>query len=244
MISVLICGASVTGKRHAYCNQTNQDAFAWKRVKDEGVILAIADGAGSYPETAHLGAKFVVEYVCEKHESLNIIESLLAANPGGDIGDVVDSILRRLVSSLQNYSTEKGLDISQMSTTFSMVVILRSFTVVISIGDSVIAALPQGSKKPQYILCEKKINARNYTNFLHSYSLNTQVSETWQVLPRVEALSLSTDGLVFASTYVDEEKLYNGFFEALWEKLESGAMNEKIRRVFARHSGRSMSTWR
>jgi serine/threonine protein phosphatase PrpC len=55
-----IVGASVTGSSHSKTGVPCQDAHAWRRVRDEWVVMAVADGAGSEP-LSELGSRTTVD---------------------------------------------------------------------------------------------------------------------------------------------------------------------------------------
>lgn len=91
-----LAGASLSGVSHLQHGITGHDSFSFVLSADEeSLVMAVADGLGSRPATAQIGATLVSRYVCEALASASTEE--FNRQPSGIIRDAIVIANRRLL---------------------------------------------------------------------------------------------------------------------------------------------------
>ena len=105
-----VMGASVTGASHIASNKPNQDAILCSPDnKDLPLILAIADGHGSYKNfRSDIGANFAVEIAVE--ELRNFASSLVGVSSPTALKDRYERVPRQIVTRWREKTTAHWKD--------------------------------------------------------------------------------------------------------------------------------------
>ncbi|WP_187438220.1 PP2C family serine/threonine-protein phosphatase [Actinomadura decatromicini] len=194
-----VLAASVTGAAHRRLGRDCQDAWASARTP-AGLVLAIADGAGSR-EHAAKGARTAVAAACAPAESED--DPLLGAFASA----------RRAVLGLAS-------DPAPFACTLTVVVVGAAEVAAGQIGDGIVA-VEQGGVEQGGVARSAAVTARgeyaNETVFLTSRDAMDALAVERFPASEVTGVALSTDGL--RSVILDDPAagtLYEPFFTDLW----------------------------
>ncbi|MFC4055377.1 PP2C family serine/threonine-protein phosphatase [Actinomadura syzygii] len=198
-----VLAASVTGAAHRRLGQDCQDAWASARTP-AGLVLAIADGAGSR-EHAAKGARTAVAAACA------------TAGPGNDPLLAAFASARQAVLGL-------APDPAPFACTLSVVVVGAAEVAAGQIGDGIVAVEQGGGARSAAVTARGEY--ANETVFLTSRDAMDALAVERFPASEVTGVALSTDGL--RSVILDDPaagNLYEPFFTDLWSyaRRESAA---------------------
>ncbi|WP_256843045.1 PP2C family serine/threonine-protein phosphatase [Ornithinimicrobium cryptoxanthini] len=226
-----VVGACVTGPSHIVAGQGCDDAFAWRQFGDSTLVLAAADGAGSVSGTSAWGSWAATQFVTSLPVARNLLLDLTATN---GTTESAEPILRLLFSgALQHvayHTRRKGLTLRETSTTLVVAVSTPERTWIAQIGDGIVA-IPDGHRARTILVEEKGDHAATDTTFLQALA-NSPMSSAFQcvALEPVAAVALSTDGLRYQATWVNQNyAAAPGFFEAMWRNVDKGLSAAELR---------------
>lgn len=197
-----VLAASVTGAAHQRLGQDCQDAWASARTP-AGLVLAVADGAGSRPRAAE-GARTAVAAAC-------------AAASG-------DDPLPRAFASARHAVLSLAADPAPFACTLAVVVVGATEVAAGQIGDGIVA-VEQGAAARSAAVAARGEYA-NETVFLTSDDAMDRLVVERFPAAEVTGVALSTDGL--RSVILDDPAtgaLYAPFFTDLWSyaRLDTAA---------------------
>lgn len=225
-----VVGASVTGPSHVLAGLGCDDAFAWRQFGDSALVLAAADGAGSVSGTSAWGSWAATQFVASLPVARNLVLDLAAT---GETTEAAEPILRLLFSgALQHvaYHTKRlGLTLQETYTTLVVAVLTPGRTWIAEVGDGIVA-VPDGDRALTILVEEKGDNAATDTFFLQSLA-RAPMSPAFRcvALDPVDAVALSTDGLRYQATHVNQDyAAAPGFFEAMWRNVDRGLSSAEL----------------
>ena len=134
-----VVGASVTGSSHSKTGVPCQDAHAWRRVQDEWVVIAVADGAGSEP-CSELGSRTAVD--CAVVELSRCVHGHIDGT--GPLNDAAawHAALRRVLATcrdaLAQMAAARERPVRELSCTLLLTVLGPAVTSSIHVGDGAI----------------------------------------------------------------------------------------------------------
>jgi hypothetical protein len=132
----------------------------------ENIILAVADGMGSY-EHAELGAEFAVKYIEENgYQLMKHIHRLEEGDEGvKDFSITISTFMFRLAKSMINYAFNIGESPDELHTTLSFSLIGPKHFLNVSIGDSPIYTM---MKSKSLYLDGNNVQDRKNVNITYS----------------------------------------------------------------------------
>ncbi|WP_374954366.1 PP2C family serine/threonine-protein phosphatase [Rathayibacter sp. AY1D2] len=215
-----VTAASVPGTSHVESGRGCDDAFAYEVAPDgRGVVIAVADGAGSRSGTSALGSFAACRAVVAEASALIVAAtSEISAEPA----------LRRCFAAaraaVESYAGEHGLQTRDLATTLAVAVITPGSAVVAQIGDGIIVFdLNSGFES---LIPEEKGEYANEVVFLTSpRELDSHVRTRFfdNLVPRV---AMSTDGLRYKILRLHEGGIpFDPFFEAVWQAVADGSLS-------------------
>ncbi|MET8653106.1 PP2C family serine/threonine-protein phosphatase [Nocardia aurea] len=220
-------GASVTGRAHVDKGLGCDDAFAYG-TRDDFVVAAVADGAGSVTQTSAWGSYTVCDGVVTDALSQWFAKRFAAVDGAGRGADelmrlLFDEALHRLRSRADYYRQPVG----ELATTLSVVIARPGLAVLGQIGDGVIAV--ERATGVETVLIEEKSEYANLTWFVQSDNAFAESFRTYTATD-ITAFALSTDGMSYKITDVATGAAFVPFFEGAWSSLAAGFRDEDFAR--------------
>jgi hypothetical protein len=130
-----VLGASVAGAGHVRSGQCCQDAHQWRSLPGDGIVLAVADGAGSAPH-AEVGSACVVQVVVE-------MAATRLAQPGfapDAWSDLAQQLFQEARQAVEREAAARSLPLSDLATTLLVAVMTPTAVAAAQIGDGAIVA--------------------------------------------------------------------------------------------------------
>lgn len=179
-----VLGGSVTGASHARLGLPCQDACGWLGLPD-GVLIVVADGAGSRPRS-DIGAAAAVRAV------LTWAGATLAAEQETDL-TMACHVAREAIDAVARID---GTDVSDYACTLAIGLVTEASAHFAQIGDS-ITVIRRVSGDLDTIAPPDRAEYANETTFVTSPDWARNVRLTTIPADEIDALALSTDGLQF-----------------------------------------------
>ena len=208
-----VVAASVTGKSHEKHNIPCQDAQGYKRLSNNQLIFAVADGAGS-AKLADLGANIAVKIALETLEKqINSVDINVVWE------DYLKLALNEALTAIQNESVTQEIEVRELATTLIIGIATPELVAVAQVGDGAIVV----EDKTGNIL-ELTIPASgeylNETVFLvSSNAIETAQINLWLGQPKY--LAAFSDGLQMLALKMPEGKPHHPFFSPLFKFVET-----------------------
>lgn len=207
-----IVGSSVAGAQHLAVGRGCDDAHGW-RVAEETAVIAIADGAGSRPGGAALGAHAAVRQALEHAADPAFVaaceQDALAAGRG---------LVEAAIAALTVEAEHVGLALGHLATTLCTVVLAPWGTTILQVGDG-IAVVGRASGAVEAVAVAERFEYANETVFITSANALDHVKAFTAETngDPVESVALSTDGLRYkALDDLHEQRPFEQFFRDSW----------------------------
>ncbi|AYJ33060.1 protein phosphatase 2C domain-containing protein [Corynebacterium xerosis] len=213
--------ASACGTSHIEVGRGNEDAFASVVGGDGTLIVAVADGVGSYPGTSAWGSRTAVQAAVAHLEGWHAeLDSGARGNSPGDeaMADAVLGAMRHASEELVRVAVEMNLEFRELSTTLNVVFAHGDCACTGQIGDGIIVVRTAGSCA--WVAPEQHGGAVNEV-FVVDHPFRASDARI-HVHREVEAIAVSTDGLQYKITDMAAKQPYEPFFDGLWSMVASG----------------------
>lgn len=229
-----IVGARLAGPQHV--DGTCDDAFGWVRFGAEYQVLAVADGAGSSTGTSAFGAWTACDYLTSPDVARDLVGKLLTS-PSSQAGTVLRGALADAHRGVVQAAQLLGLAPKRLSTTLQLAVITPQATFLAAVGDGIFGVDDEGGTRT-VLIEEKGDGPANETTFLASVAEDPDCVRIG-VLGPVAAIALSTDGLRYSLTKVQQGySAYIPVLRALWRNVRRGWVNQNVQEYLqAIHDG-------
>lgn len=192
---------TLTGPHHVYHDEPNQDAYGWSTLPD-GVLLVVADGAGSLPNS-RCGAHVAVQAVLQ-HADVDTVSNGM------------ESLVHQALNVAQNAITAHH-DYHNMGCTMAIAAVSDTEWAAGTIGDSF--AVIQDADHQLHYVSEASHDYPNVTTLLTSHNppRNVLTGESG-----VTGLAVSSDGLSH-QTIDNDTGPAPGFWNTVFQNLHDGA---------------------
>jgi hypothetical protein len=206
-----IAAASVVGSGHRRLGSECQDAHGYRRLPDDALALAVADGAGS-ARLGGQGAALAVQVM------LRTIEE--AAVPLGDGEALARLGFARVLEAMEAEAAAHGVAVRELSTTLVAAIVTENAAVIGHIGDG--AAV--GAREPHaFVTLSLPQNDGEYANetvFLTSAAALAG-AHFLRIPGRLVQLALFSDGLQRLALCGTEQAPHLPFFGPLFRFIEA-----------------------
>lgn len=204
-----LVGASVVGTSHLKTGTGCQDAFRYAWWPD-GVVMAVADGAGSAKKAAE-GATIAVEVAID-----SLLEALIDGEPSTT--QAWQGVMRRAFgaarAALMQVATLEHGSVREYDTTLMLLILSQTHTVGGLIGDC--AAVMLDEKGELTTVCRPQMGEyANMTNFLTQPGA-LQLLDVQIYNKPAQATALFSDGLSRLALNLAHNKPYVPFFKPLF----------------------------
>ncbi|HUQ40003.1 MAG TPA: PP2C family serine/threonine-protein phosphatase [Acidimicrobiales bacterium] len=210
-----VVGASVTGSGHRQRGRGCDDAHHVVAIGDDsgdGVVLAVADGAGS-ARLAAVGAETAVVWAAELAAWL--IAEAEGAGRAVTWPHLLTDVLHATRGRLQRRAVAHGARLADLSTTLSVAVLLPDVLAVAQVGDGAVVvrradgvALLDPPGRSEYL---------NETCFVTSDGWRDDLRVSVEDAAAVTGIALMTDGLQLLALDLAAGRPHEPFFTPLWD---------------------------
>jgi hypothetical protein len=211
MVTWRVHGASAVGRAHLSIGLGCQDAHGWRLLAD-GVIIAIADGAGSRPRSGE-GSRAAVSAALE------------AARQTSDMNELM-AIAREAIEKL---AYESGEEIGAYATTLSVAYCgdNRLFRAA-QVGDGIVVVKRESAcERLSSVSPEQKGEFANETTFITSDDWKSAVRLYEEESVELEGVAMSTDGLRYKILAdISSSVPYEPFFEDIFAYCSSTSADD------------------
>ncbi|MGF1492440.1 MAG: PP2C family serine/threonine-protein phosphatase [Microcoleaceae cyanobacterium] len=207
-----VVAASVTGKSHEKQDLPCQDAYAFRSLPNDNLIVAVADGAGS-AKFSDLGARLAVE------TSVETLTQTLTQRTAADLEtiwkDQLTQALQAAQTSVEQAAQNQNAELRDLATTLSITLITPEAAMVAQIGDgAVVVATP--ADEVQALTVPDRGEHLNETTFLVcENALETAQFAQW--LGRPSHLAAFSDGLQLLALKLPQGIPHKPFFSPLFQ---------------------------
>ena len=214
-----VTAASVPGTSHIDSGRGCDDAFAYVVAPDgRGVVIAVADGAGSRSGTSALGSFAACRAVVAEASAL-----LLAA--ASDVS--AEPALRRCFAAartaVESYAGQHGLQPRDLATTLAVAVLTPGSAVVAQVGDGIIVC--EVDDQMTSLVPEEKGEYANETVFLTAANALEKHLRVQYLDKQISRVALSTDGLEYKILRLQDGGVpFDPFFNAIWRAVAGGSL--------------------
>ena len=203
MLRYSACAASKPGSKHKFLEENNQDAYALRRL-DDGVVMAVSDGAGSRPHS-RIGADLV---------SSMAAAFLTGVEWAAEFGPQAAGFLAEARAALALRAEEKGLTARDLAcTVLAAVATSRGFR-ALQIGDGFIVTRSEASAPYRLLFPIVKGEHANETVFVTQSNAAEYMQTCEDDLPP-HFICLSSDGVERQAIKLRESEPHPPFFEYL-----------------------------
>jgi serine/threonine protein phosphatase PrpC len=214
-----IIGASVTGVSHERAGIPCQDAHQWETLPDGGLIVAIADGAGSAPrsaEGAHLATETAITAL------VGLLQDAGPAHPKA-WQSVMHAAFVAASAALATLAGDTGAAMRDFATTLTLVAATPDAFVAAQIGDGVVVA--EGADGEYFLATTPQRG--EYANEVALLTAPDAVERMEvSVFPAtVRAFAATTDGLLRLAVRLPAHEPHVPFFRPLFAFL--GEMTDR-----------------
>jgi len=222
-----IIGASVTGTSHHTSQQPCQDAFQCQLLPDGGVLIVVADGAGS-ADKAEEGSAMVVKKACA------FMHAKLTANfPQSESGwrELVQAAIEDTRTALSEHAANAKKDLRSYAATFMLAAVTRDCIVGALIGDCGTVAMKESGQL--FSLCApQKGEYANVTHFITQDnaldSLDIQIySEP------IKGVAVFSDGLLEMALNISDNQPFAPFFKPLFSFAAAAENDQEAEKQLA-----------
>ena len=205
-----VVAASVAGVSHAKTGLPCQDAHGVKQLVGDGLIVAVADGAGS-ASLAEVGARIAVEV------SVQTLERRMLAVRGANAqisGDDLKDVLAAVQSALEAEADARREPLRELATTLLLVSVSAEQVAVLQVGDGAVVAI--NARQELFALTvPPDAEYANATTFVTSPDALESAQIVVNTTP-ITALALFSDGLQRLALKLPEGIPHAPFFTPLF----------------------------
>ena len=206
-----VVGASVPGTAHLTRGIPCQDAHAFARLPDGGLLVAVADGAGSASHAAD-GARIASQRV------VAWLEAQLGARRPSDAlewAQLMEEAFHEARDALVKRARNRRLRLRDLSTTLTCLAATDAALAVGHIGDSV-AVISNGDGRLELVAHPQR---GEYANEVMLLTMRNALNRfEVRVMPRhVHALAVTSDGLLRLATKLPHYDPFPPFFAPLFD---------------------------
>lgn len=224
--SWLVASASACGTSHSATGRGNEDAYVCVVTGDGTLIVAVADGVGSYPGTSAWGSRTAVQAATVHLEQWNAERGPGVRGNGtwdeGAVADAILSAIRFASEELVRVAAELSLSFEELSTTLNIVVADHDRACTGQIGDGIIVIQSDGDCV--WVEPENHGGAINEAYVVDHPVRSSDVRIHFH--RNVKAIAVSTDGLQYKITDLVVKRPFEPFFEGLWSMLTAGEVDD------------------
>lgn len=232
-----VAAASVQGLSHERHGATCQDAYTWERLSSGGLLVVVADGAGSAPH-GQIGAT-----VAARAAAGSI--SAKWANPptlghDGEWIALLHEALTAALGAVEIEAQERGSSLRELATTLIVVVATSDQVAAIQVGDGAVV-IGDTAEPIVALTVPQRGEYLNETVFLVSPdALETAQVRLWRGQPT--HLAVFSDGLQMLALKMPEGTPHPPFFRPLFrfiaqesdenrasERLQQFLLSERVR---------------
>ncbi len=208
-----VVSASVTGKSHEKQNMPCQDAQGYKRLSNNQLIFAVADGAGS-AKLADLGANIAVKIALETLEKqINSVDIDIVWE------DYLKEALNAALIAIQTESVTQETEVRELATTLIIGIATPELVAVAQVGDGAMVV----EDKTGNILELTIPTSGEYLNetvfLIAPNAVETAQINLWLGQPKY--LAAFSDGLQMLALKMPEGKPHHPFFSPLFKFVET-----------------------
>jgi hypothetical protein len=207
-----IVSASVRGKSHEKNDLPCQDAHCYKRLSDDLLIVAVADGAGS-ARLSEIGSKVAVETAV--NTLAQMINLPLSVPPEIDWKGLLMDTLNAAKIAVQAEASIQDVEIRELATTLILLLATPNFIAVAQVGDGA-AVVEDKTGKIEAITQPEQGEYLNETKFLIGFdAVETAQIRVWEGEPT--HLAVFSDGLQMLALKMPEATPHRPFFSPLFK---------------------------
>jgi len=207
-----VLGSSVAGTVHVAAGRGCDDAHGWA-VREDVTVIAIADGAGSRPGGAALGA-----HVAVRSALAHAASPAFADACADDAAAAASALVADVIAAVVEEAEQVGLAPTQLATTLCVAVLAPAGVTVVQVGDG-IAVVERASGAVEVVAVAERFEYANETVFVTSADALAHVKLFVASAGEdpVTNVALSTDGLRFkALDDLQEQRPFERFFRDSW----------------------------
>jgi hypothetical protein len=210
-----VVGAAVQGTSHTRSDKPCQDWQGYRCLPDGGLVVAVADGAGS-ARRAERGSRRAVEAALESAE--RAVEALLETQPDlteADWQDLMRTIFgdaRRAVAARARSERHR---LREYATTLTVVIAADGWVAVGQIGDGAVVILDMRGE----MYAATRLQKGEYANETHFLTLRDAVKRVMVVAEErpIKALAAMSDGLIRLALRLPSGDPHQPFFQPLFK---------------------------
>jgi hypothetical protein len=210
----------VPGNSHIDSGRGSDDAYAYALAPDgRGVVIAVADGAGSRSGTSALGAFAACRAVLADASAL-----LTAAYSEVSAESALRQSFAAARAAVESYADEHGLQARDLATTLAVAVLTPNAAVVAQVGDGVIVCEIDGQMAS--LVPEEKGEYANETVFLTAKNALQEHLRIRFFDKPIARVALSTDGLRYKILRLQDGGVpFEPFFAAVWQAVADASLH-------------------
>ncbi|MEH2316389.1 PP2C family serine/threonine-protein phosphatase [Nostoc sp.] len=214
-----VAGDCAIGTSHQNQGIPCQDYGDYLIIKDEIIVGAVADGAGS-AKHSNVGSKLVVETVLKCFSDINESpqkEAFSQPLSKEEAEKVFAKIMNQVITELQKQADEEDYSVNDLACTLLVFVATPDWIAAMQIGDGFIVIRSQES---EYKLLFKPDKGEfiNETTFITSTNAVKDM-QVEVISEKQEFICVSTDGLEKVAIRLSDWKPFSPFFKPLEEYL-------------------------
>lgn len=214
-----VVGAAVQGTSHARHDLPCQDAQGYRSLPGGGLLIAVADGAGS-ARLSQFGARKAVA------TGLDALEAALELYAPADVSAWQAALWGAFASarvSITRLAKAEGHRLRDYATTLTMAAVSGGWLATGQVGDGAVVALEAGGRLFAATRAQKGEYA-NETHFLTQRDAHKHLSvQTWNC--PIEALAVMSDGLLRLALKLPSGDPHTPFFQPLFRFAASAAQD-------------------
>ncbi|WP_066381012.1 PP2C family serine/threonine-protein phosphatase [Anabaena sp. CA = ATCC 33047] len=217
---------SETGTSHLSQGIPCQDYGGYRVFKDDVIVGAVADGAGS-AKYADVGSELVVKRVLESFSEIDKYpDTPEELKPGfsqplskPEANKLFEKIVKIVITELQNEAEKQGYLLNDLACTLLVFVATPHWLAAMQIGDGFIVLRPQKSEEYQLLFHPDKGEFANETTFITSENA-LQEMQVKVISGEQEFICASTDGLEKVAIRLNDWTPFPPFFKPFEEYLQ------------------------
>ncbi|MEH2237536.1 PP2C family serine/threonine-protein phosphatase [Nostoc sp.] len=210
---------SAIGTSHQNQGIPCQDYGDYLIIKDEIIVGAVADGAGS-AKHSNVGSKLVVETVLKCFSDINESpqkEAFSQPLSKEEAEKVFAKIMNQVITELQKQADEEDYSVNDLACTLLVFVATPDWIAAMQIGDGFIVIRSQESEY-QLLFKPDKGEFINETTFITSTNAVKDM-QVEVISEKQEFICVSTDGLEKVAIRLSDWQPFSPFFKPLEEYL-------------------------
>ncbi|KKD35530.1 MAG: PP2C family serine/threonine-protein phosphatase [Limnoraphis robusta] len=211
-----IVSASVRGRSHEKSDLPCQDAYCYKRLSDDILIVAVADGAGS-ARLSEIGSRVAVQ------TAVNTLAQTII-HPSSELEEIdwkerLTDTLSAAKMAIEVEAAVQEVEIRELATTLILTLATSDFVAVAQVGDGA-AVVEDKQGKIEAITQPEQGEYLNETKFLIGLdAVETAQINVWQGEPA--HLAVFSDGLQMLALKMPEGTPHKPFFSPLFQFIST-----------------------